>query len=82
MLDQKDKRMSQEIPWESRHCWKIPVGQISQVGNVLPSANAITEDYQLRQRAPLPGETLERSTAALEELARTHQFGNFTVMKW
>lgn len=57
------------------------MGWISQVGHVLPSANAITEYYQLRQRALLPGETLDSSTAALEELARTHQFGNLTVME-
>lgn len=57
------------------------MGQISQVGHVLPSANSITGYYQLRQHAQLPDETLDSYTAALEKLARTRQFGNLTVMK-
>lgn len=55
--------------------------QISQVGHVLPSANSITGHYQLRQHTQLPDETLDSYIAALEELARTRQFGNLTVMK-
>lgn len=54
------------------------MGQISQLGHVLPSANGITEHYQLRQHTQLPGETLGSSIAALVELARTRQFGNLT----
>jgi len=57
------------------------VRRISQVGHVLPSASSITEYYQLRQHAQLPDETLDSYIAALEELARTRQFGNLTVMK-
>ena len=57
------------------------MGQISQVGHVLPSANSITEYYQLRQHAQLPDEILDSNTAALEELDRARQFGNLTVMK-
>lgn len=57
------------------------MGQISQLGHVLPSANSITEHYQLRQHTQLPDETLGSYTAALVELARTCQFGNLTVMK-
>lgn len=73
--------MSQDISQENRYCEKNTVGQISQVGHILPSANGITEYYQRRQHTQLPDETLDRYIAALEELARTHQFGNLTVMK-
>lgn len=57
------------------------MGQISQVGHVLLSANDIIEYYQFRQHTQLPDETLGSYIAALEELARTRQFGNLTVMK-
>jgi len=57
------------------------MGQISQVGHVLPSANGIIEYYQFRQHTQLPDETLGSYIAALVELARTRQFGNLTVMK-
>lgn len=77
MLDQEDKSMSQDIPSENRHCQKITAGQISQVGHVLPPA----QRYQLRQQVQLLDETLDSCIAALEELARTCQFGNLTVMK-
>lgn len=57
------------------------MGQTSQVGHVLPSANNITECYQLRQHAQLPDEIPNSYAAALEEIATTRQLGSLTVMK-